>query len=877
MARALRLKYDPEIVDVVASAFALRESNVKALHKLIHHLSGLYEPEKQQVMHMATGAGKTYVMAAFIEYLRRLGHRNVVIITPGLIVQSKTVLNFTPGSPKFIGGYDAGEEPNVFTPQTLHEWGLKQDQNSLYDPINLFIFNIDQLLRPASTDGTASTSGGIGEQQRGVRKTSEVWGNVFEYLQNDDELVIIADEAHSYSLSAVKRHQAIQDLDATTVIGLTATTDPHDENIEIIYKYPLYQAIKDSHVKRPVIAFRRGGYKDGAGNFKEELQLRDAKMLLNRKTDAYQRYIAENDGVTPVHPVLFVVCADVNHAKSIESYLASPEMFGIEERILRIDNTTKDSPAVLEALNSLDTADSPIRAVVSVNMLKEGWDVKNVAVICSLRASASEVLTQQTMGRGLRLPFGKLTGDKDIDQLDILSHEAFENMLNDEGIREAFDLAEALPPKKKDLKPKSPKPTKLGADSDNPSDSSGDRLSAGDEYSKETSGRSSSNLGAGTAGEGVADGGATTTNVETEGHIDFTGAEGGVEEFDEDDFSDEEKDKPAKIIEPVKIHVNEEYKGLTFYFPATVFQRERASNEVFTPAKVEDRRLIDLARTVTGTGAVIDRKLLAISNKMKLIANKTVSAEGYAEEIPGNEVVEALTNEIYQSQVFARTDVNRRLAKAKVRTFVAAVTVKWTAASVFHAEDLLLGEFRATARSLTNNFHEVRVLNPHPLPIASSFVVPDKEMIRERSDDFIRKAPVQGYLNGLFPVAAFDAKATEFQIAELLEASGSVQWWKRLYDADKASIAWGKGQKYHPDFVVCEGDHYWIVEGKRSDEVDSDEVQAKAEAARESVSMTPESPLFDGQTWHYVLLDEKQVAMSSDWDDLKKYEYAYYG
>lgn len=867
MAETLRLPYDQDVVDEIAAAFRLRDSNTEALHRLVHHLSGRYDPVKQQVMHMATGSGKTYLMAAFIEYLRRQGYRNVLVVTPGLIVQSKTLQNFTIGSPKYIEGVDTQFVPNVFTPQTLYEWALAANQNSIFDPINAFLFNIQQILRPSSLEGKSSWGGGQDEQRRGVRKTNEAWGNVFKYLQEDENLVIIADESHSYSVSAAKFHQAIADLDAAAVVGLSASSDPTDKNIEIVYKYPLYQAISDGHVKKPVIAFRKGGYRDENGVDNEELQLRDAKLLLNRKTDAYQQYIKDTAAAI-VHPVLFVVCADIEHAKQVESYLTSPEMFGSDDRILRIDSGTKDDERIIDRLNNLDQPDSPIRAVVSVNMLKEGWDVKNVAVICSLRVSASEVLTQQTMGRGLRLPFSKLTGVKMIDQLDILSHEAFEKMLNNEEVHDAFDLVNALPPGKEDLKPKEakresrPQPKKKqDQDSDAATfsaDTGAGAMSAGSLEQQLTDVISEN------GGDGAVD------PAQEQGYM---GAEAGVEEFNEDDFTDEEKNSPVDVIEPAVVMVNPIFKDVTFWFPRSVFDFE-TRGEQFTPAKVDDRVLRDLAGKVTTTTAVIERKLIAVSDKLtKLFANATVSAEGYAEEIDKKDVVATITDEVLVSQYMQRTPEMKKLTEAKVRTFVDAAHAAWTAASVEHAKDLLSGEFRRAARELASKRDQVRRLAPTSLPISSIMRIPDKNDLRARGEAFERRAPFKGYLNGLFPVAMFDAYDTEFQIAEKLEVSDSVTWWKRLYNEDQATIAYGNNQKYFPDFVVCEGDDYWIVEGKRSDQVESEDVQAKATATRETLGLLPASDHFEGQTWHYLLLDETMLNASGDWNDLKKYEF----
>ena len=78
--------------------------------------------------------------------------------------------------------------------------------------------------------------------------------------------------------------------------------------------------------------------------------------------------------------------------------------------------------------------------MVSVNKLKEGWGVKNVAIMVTLRVMASEVFTQQTLGRGLRLPFGKLTGIPHVDQLDVIAHESFSRMLSNEQVLKEFGL-----------------------------------------------------------------------------------------------------------------------------------------------------------------------------------------------------------------------------------------------------------------------------------------------------------------------------------------------------------------------------------------------------------------------------------------------------
>ena len=115
MAKRLNLSFDSDMLEAISSEFDLRAPNKDALRKLVFTLDGDYEPDVQQVLNLATGVGKTYLMTAFVEYLRRQGVGNVVIVTPGKTVQAKTVQNFTPGSSRFITGSPV--PPEVVTPQ----------------------------------------------------------------------------------------------------------------------------------------------------------------------------------------------------------------------------------------------------------------------------------------------------------------------------------------------------------------------------------------------------------------------------------------------------------------------------------------------------------------------------------------------------------------------------------------------------------------------------------------------------------------------------------------------------------------------------------------------------------------------------------------
>lgn len=100
MVTRLNISFDSDLLEQISAEFDLRAPNRQALRQLIFTLDGDYDPKVMQVLNLATGVGKTYLMAAFVEYLRRQGVGNVMIVTPGKTVQAKTIQNFTPGSPR---------------------------------------------------------------------------------------------------------------------------------------------------------------------------------------------------------------------------------------------------------------------------------------------------------------------------------------------------------------------------------------------------------------------------------------------------------------------------------------------------------------------------------------------------------------------------------------------------------------------------------------------------------------------------------------------------------------------------------------------------------------------------------------------------------
>lgn len=843
MTRRLHISYDSDLLEQISSDFDLRKPNKEALRKLIFTLDGDYDPEVMQVLNLATGVGKTYLMAAFVEYLRCQGVKNIMIVTPGKTVQSKTVQNFTPGSNKYITGSPV--PPDIVTPQNYSEWIARVNGGSLFSigqetPVLTFIFNIQQLIAPSSEDGDThgTTQDAI---RRKPRKFDENAGVLFDYLKELDDLVVIADESHLYSTSAEAFNSALKELEPAAAIGLTASVLPEDH---VIFKYPLYQAIQDRYIKAPVLAFRKDGYDETQES--EEQQLKDALQLREYKQHFYDAY-SEQHGREKLNAVVFVVCQDVDHATQVTELLRSPRFFNNELAVLQVDSK-HDDDITNRMLDNLDGYDSPVLAVVSVNKLKEGWDVKNIAVIVTLRAMASEVLTQQTMGRGLRLPFGKYTDILQIDQLDIISHQSFRELLSAENVLQQFGLEEAVTEKQKEQLDGVIK--NITKDNYSPA--------VDDNQPTVSSPITSSTL---------ADSEAVIPEInypEEEDTPRVTIREVGKQQS-LDDF---EVEKPKVVT----VNRNPKFSDITYNFPTTKIIEEQAEISL---AKIDKRDIERAAKRVTSTGDIMVRKeiIFALGKGVKAIDTESATVDSISINFDDAEL--ALTRLVMNMQIIPVTTENSRLAKNYlVNTFMKEVDFEeWTVKSLASAEIELNNLVRNYANEILRNKQEKTEIIPVTMPRDEKLHVPFGQIIHEQIDsreEFVRGRFYKGWFKSFFESEAFDSYSGEYLLAKLLNTSPNIAWWHRLQRRDNAYIYFNAKDRYFPDFVAQDNEgRLWIIEGKSEAGRDDDVVQAKRRAAEEVVVRLIAHDDFEGQKWGYLIAYENDVQASDTWDDLK--------
>lgn len=852
MAKKLNIRYDSELLERISSEFDLRDPNKEALRKLIFTLDGNYDPAVMQVINLATGVGKTYLMAAFIEYLRNQGIGNVVIVTPGKTVQAKTIQNFTPGSQRYIRG--AHVPPDVVTPQDYSAWIARENEGRIASgrdvPVLAFIFNIQQLIAPKTAEGSThdKTEDAV---RRKPRTFDENAGVLFDYLKGLDDLVVIADESHLYSTSAVAFHSALQELDPAAAIGLTASTLPEDH---VICEYKLYEAIHDQYVKAPVLAFRKGGYGDDQAS--EEQQLRDALKLREIKQTWYDAYTKQH-GLPHLNAVVFVVCSDVDHATQVSALLRSPEYLGNTWSVLQVDSRHDDDTTLLQ-LNNLDQDDSKVLAVVSVNKLKEGWDVKNISVVVTLRAMASEVLTQQTMGRGLRLPFGKYTDIPQIDQLDIIAHQSFHELLTAENVLKQFGLEEAVSSSDK---------TKVDAairQAAGRAESQSDPTSPDSASPSEHSTAQSNPTVSTSENEKVA-------SPFTSGTAPISGGDEratmGVRTIDDGNSS------VSLSIEPVIIKRNPRFSSVSYQFPVTTIELKQPPIDL---SEIENSAISDAAKKVTSTGDVRYRKEIVASLGKKLQVVDTESAEVDSLPVEESDAKSALVKLVLDMQLVPSTvPTARYVDQFLVPRFMKQVSFSgWTVKSLGSARDQLQQLIKGYIDSVRRATKEVPTMHARTIKL-EDYQLPLLDQVYEQIEtrsDFVRGRYYSGWRKSLYESESFDSFSGEYQLARLMNTSPNIQWWHRLHSYHNAYIFYNPKDRYFPDFVALDKDDiYWIIEGKAKRGRDEDSVQAKRKAAESLVRRLAIEDAFAGQHWGYLIAYEDDIEKAESWDDLKSF------
>ena len=416
------------------------------LEKYAHHIKDLRLPAHDDFarycLKMATGSGKTKVMSLAIawQYFNAVREdetqyaRNFLILAPNIIVFDRLRDDFGNGrifrtDPLFPRHFELFWDMDFY---------MRGDGERASSSGGLYLTNIQQLYdrtdrRTAEPDIMTAMMGASP-----AAKKTEISDFQQRIAQRDGTVMVLNDEAHHTHDEESEWNNVIRGLHGPKQIisQLDFSATPRYSKGTLfpwtIFDYPLKQAILDRVVKRPIkgISYIEEG--------KSELAEVRYKGFLVAAVERWKEY-KEQLGELNKKPLLFIMMNSTKEADSVGAWLAEcyPTHFsGDKTLIIHTDNSGEVSGKDLEKARQLareaDSEASPVNAVVSVLMLREGWDVQNVTVVVGLRpySAKANILPEQTIGRGLRLMFRNLAGNYQ-ERVDIIGNKHFMEFVED--------------------------------------------------------------------------------------------------------------------------------------------------------------------------------------------------------------------------------------------------------------------------------------------------------------------------------------------------------------------------------------------------------------------------------------------------------------
>lgn len=380
---------------------------------------------------LATGVGKTRLMGAFISFLHLAhGISNFFVLAPNLTIYNKLITDFSDRThPKYVfKGISefAIDAPAIITGDNYNQHDPAS--GTLFGGVRINIFNISKI--------NSEVRGGRAPR---IKRLSEYIGeSYFDYLAGLPDLVLLMDESHRYRASAGIK--AINEL--KPILGLELTATPFVEGTRgavpfknVILDYPLGMAMEDGFVKEPAVVTRKNF--NPAGMSPEEIErmkLEDGMRLHESVKVELETYARETSNPI-VKPFLLVIARDTTHAGQLLALIQSDGFFEgrYKDKVIQVDSsrTGADEEEMIERLLKVEHTEEPTEIVIHVNMLKEGWDVTDLYTIVPLRAANARTLIEQSIGRGLRLPYGKRTGVTAVDRLNIVAHDKFQEIIDE--------------------------------------------------------------------------------------------------------------------------------------------------------------------------------------------------------------------------------------------------------------------------------------------------------------------------------------------------------------------------------------------------------------------------------------------------------------
>ncbi|MFH0342345.1 MAG: DEAD/DEAH box helicase family protein [Chromatiales bacterium] len=405
-----------------------------------------YDEFARYCIKMATGSGKTKVMSLAMvwqfmnavreeEKIARDYAKTFLLIAPNVIVFERLKTDFA-------GGRIFRADPLIPKPLEIF-WDfdcvLRGEGEKAHALGTLFLTNIQQFYQRPGRENEEEPQ--IMTDMLGPRPPAqklEITDFTERIALRDGYLLVINDEAHHTHDEESEWNNVIRGLHPKT--PLTAQLDfsatPRFQKGAIfpwtVFDYPLKQAILDGIVKRPM---------KGVAKIEEAKSDIASVRYKAHLTAGVERWREYREQLEPLKkkPILFLMLNDTGEADEVGDWLrtAYPSEFGGDKTlIIHTDKSgeisKKELEAARKAAREVDDGTSPVNVIVSVLMLREGWDVQNVTVVVGLRpyTAKANILPEQTIGRGLRLMFRELPIGY-TERVDIIGNKAFLDFVED--------------------------------------------------------------------------------------------------------------------------------------------------------------------------------------------------------------------------------------------------------------------------------------------------------------------------------------------------------------------------------------------------------------------------------------------------------------
>ncbi len=815
---------------------------------------------------IATGIGKTRLMGAIITYLYlKKGIKHFFILAPNLTLYEKLIRDFGDTTyDKYV--FKGIAEFVVKKPEivTADNYEGKQLSN-IFNPnqVQINIFNISKFNKDSKDIGKGTSK---------MRRLSEYLGESYlSYLAGLPDLVVLMDEAHRYHAEASKK--AINEL--RPVLGLEMTATPFDEKGKtfknIVFEYNLAEALDEGlYVKDPTIAMARNFNK---ANFTpdeiEIIKLEDGITVHERTKAAIELY-ARQYSKPIVKPFILVACKDIDHAKAVKEKLESDLIFHgkYSGKVLQIDSSTKKDDDISRQFVELESPDNEIEIVVHVNMLKEGWDVNNLYTIIPLRAAEAAVLIEQTIGRGLRLPYGgRRTGNKDVDTLTVIAHDNFEKVIEEaqkgNSVLQKLSYIELDEPDERDR----------GAKVETTPTTTQQKIEQRIAKVKRQIGEKADKV-VKQVGKAVQEAIATITvpgvssfsdlqKKEVKAQIRQQAVEAIKESVKDSLFAEDEASAQIAQVDEIINIIVEDFEKNVIEIPRIVIEQQevKAFFDDFDLDTSEGYTLAELKREII-------RQSLHDTTVFEILEGKSGSSKRPAIE-------QILVKLIDKDDI--DYDENSDLLYKLIEQAMDAIRER----NGISNDDELNERVHPYSQILADNIY--KQLKQHYRIVPGEYkvykVLPFSKILDQpilvnnwgeldyhdpvpQQKSHIIKFVYVGFNKSYYTKYRFDS-STELDFSVVLETSNEVQKWIRPVP-NQFNIYWANGAKrYEPDFIVETGDAIYMCETKAEKDMEDADVLSKAEAAREFCRRASEFTAKNGgKPWHYVLIPHTLVDRS---------------